>query len=132
MLNVKLNGIGNLTHVTYYLDSTTTTQLGDDIEAALNKFVTVTGNKEVGYGSSGDAIEGLITKVEEEYSGSDKLVVTVYTDGFFVDVEATGLSVKDYVTVDGFGGLAKAGSGTTNAQVVEADTDKNLYSIHVR
>lgn len=132
MSNVKLNGIGNLTHVTYYLDTTTTTQLGDDIEAVLNKFVTVTGSKEVGYGSSGDAIEGLVTKVEEEYNGSDKLVVTVYTDGFFVDVEATGLSVKDYVTVDGSGGLTKAGSGTTNAQVVEADTDKNLYSIHVR
>lgn len=131
MSRVDLNGIGQLTHVTYYLSQATATAIQDDTTKITNQVLAITGNVEVGYGTAGDRIEGFASLAEPFDTTKEKYVVSLYINGFFTDIHATGLALKDYVSCDGNGGLQKS-TEKTNAQVVELDADKETVTIHLR
>ncbi|MCI8628574.1 MAG: hypothetical protein HFE57_03530 [Firmicutes bacterium] len=128
---ISVNGIGNLTRVTLYLDDTTTEAIKNDICSIKGKAVTITDSNTVGYGTASNPIFGIVTVVEPQTMSNDKLIVGVGTNGFFTDLESTGVAVGDYLACDGSGGFAKS-TTATNAQVTALDTDTNMTTIFLR
>lgn len=131
MANVSVQGIGNLTRVTLYLDETTTEAIKDDIYSIQGKAVTITDSNTVGYGDASKPIFGIVSVVEPISMSNEKLLVGVFTNGFFTELESTGVAVGDYLACDGSGGFAKS-TTATNAQVVALDTDTNETTIFLR
>lgn len=113
-----------MTDGTFVLDTTTVEKLKGDLSAVVGKAVTITGNGEVGYGTTGKPLEGIVLKAEYADQGKTEVVVTVAWQGTFEDIPATGVVAGDQVTVDGAGGLAKLASGTGRASVIGFNTDK--------
>lgn len=109
---------------TFYLDATTSASLTtpEQMNTMVNKAVTITGNGEVGFGTTGKPVLGIVSKCEYEDNSKSKMVVTVNWDGTFEEIVATGVAAGDFVTVDGNGGLAKS-TDTTNTLIVAAETD---------
>lgn len=113
-----------MTDGTFVLDTTTVGKLKGDLSAVVGKAVTITGNGEVGYGATGNPLEGIVLKAEYADQGKTEVVVTVAWQGTFEDIPATGVVAGDQVTVDGAGGLAKLEAGTGRASVIGFNTDK--------
>ncbi len=113
-----------MTDGTFVLDTTTVGKLKGDLSAVVGKAVTITGNCEVGYGTTGKPLEGIVLKAEYTDQGKTEVVVTVAWQGTFEDIPATGVVAGDQVTVDGAGGLAKLETGTGRASVIGFNTDK--------
>ncbi len=113
-----------MTDGTFVLDTTTVGKLKGDLSAVVGKAVTITGNGEVGYGTTGKPLEGIVLKAEYTDQGKTEVVVTVAWQGTFEDIPATGVVAGDQVTVDGAGGLAKLETGTGRASVIGFNTDK--------
>lgn len=121
MSDYSVNGIGELV-VTLPLDSTTKTTIGKNYDAACGNAVALTANNTVGYGSSGDALFGIIKGVEHDGAAA------IQVKGFAVDIPSTGsLTVGGNVAVDGAGKVKTAESGT--AVVTSADTSNNVCDI---
>lgn len=81
---------------TFPLDATTATAIASDIKSIIGKAVTYTGTTtpEVGYGSSGDDVAGIVTAIEKREVGSKDYVVTVEWAQTFEDVPtASGATV---------------------------------------
>lgn len=113
-----------MTDGTFVLNTTTVGKLNGDLSAVVGKAVTITGNGEVGYGTTGKPLEGIVLKAEYADQGKTEVVVTVAWQGTFEDIPATGVVAGDQVTVDGAGGLAKLEAGTGRASVIGFNTDK--------
>jgi hydrogenase maturation factor len=97
-----------------------TFKIASDTEATEGMAVTFTGNAEVGVGTSGATVGGIIKTID----GNG--LVGVQFKGFCEDVAITATvenqpSVGDYVAVDGAGALIKS-TAPTNARVVAVDT----------
>ncbi len=105
---------------TYPLNSTTATAIKANPEQILGKAVTLTGTTEpeVGYGSNGNMLKGIVTAIEKEDNNSDRFVVTVAYKGQFEDVptSTTGKAVVGK-------GLAVNGKG----EVITSETMANAY-----
>lgn len=106
---------------TFMLDSSTKSTIAGDLTKLLGAAVTITGNKEVGFGTADKPLEGIVTTASFAEQGSEEIVVTVEWTGTFENVKASGVVAGDGVTVDGTGGLQKATSGLVRATVVSFD-----------
>lgn len=113
-----------MTDGTFVLNTTTVGKLNGDLSAVVGKAVTITGNGEVGYGTTGKPLEGIVLKAEYADQGKTEVVVTVAWQGTFEDITATGVAAGDQVTVNGSGGLAKLESGTGRASVISFSSGK--------
>lgn len=97
---------------TFKVDSDTASKVSADPQQLCGRAVAVTGDGEVGYGSSGDAILGVVETVEKESTNSNTLVVGVLWNRSFEDVPYNSApTAGDRVDVDGNGGVAKGDSG---------------------
>ena len=125
----------------------------------IGKVVAITANEEIGYGTDGDAIIGVVTKIEPVGTGAIELgfdglresgtfkvssatktalavtedcLATVEWGKTFVDVptNATAPAVGDYVSVDGAGKI-KTIATATNAVVISVDSSTKIAIIKV-
>lgn len=102
---------------TYKVAAATKTALAGKTKDIVGKVVTLTGNYEVGYGSSGDRPLGFVEQIEKENVNSDDLVVSVVWNQCREDIPCAGSETAGaYLACDGTGGLAL--SGTTSAPKV--------------
>lgn len=114
---------------TFVVDDTTKSTIQDDPKQIIGKVVTVTGNGEAGYGSSGDAPLGFVEMVEKENVNSENLVVSVVWHQVREDIPASGVTAGDWVQCDGSGGVAKS-SEPTGARALAFDTDKAVVQMY--
>lgn len=112
---VTFEGIG-ATMATFKVAANTT--------PAVGMAVTFTGNAEVGKGTSGAALAGIITHVQSNG------LVTVQVKGFIEDVAtgSTAPTVGSAVTVDGAGKVIKS-SDAAGAKAVSVDTSAKTATI---
>lgn len=116
---------------TFRLDTTTTTTIKADPKQIEGKAVTLTGNYEVGYGSDGDTIFGIVEKVENEQGRSETLCVSVLWQSTFEDIPSTGSETAGTpLVVDGNGGV-KAGTAFSGTVALGADSTKSTCTIRV-
>lgn len=116
---------------TFPLDATTATAIKDNPTQIEGKVVALVDGYTVGYGSDGDAILGVVEKVEHEQGRSEQLCVSVLWQRSFENIPFTGtVSAKDNLVVDGAGNV-KTGTAFSGAVVWGADTTKNTCTIRV-
>lgn len=137
MAEVMLNGLKD--GGTFYVDSTTKAAIGTDFDSAVNKVVTVvnSANGTVGYGKSGDFIQGVIQKVEKLDNSSDELVATVLWARTFEDIAcATSDKPGAVLVCDGSGGVKTATAGDSpvlyTTVALSVDSSSKKAAIHVR
>lgn len=97
---------------TFVVDATTKAAIENDPTEIIGKVVTITGNNQVGYGTSGDPPRGVVEMVEKEVSNSDNLVVSVVWHQMKEDIPASGVTANDWVACDGNGGVTKSSTPT--------------------
>lgn len=114
---------------TWVLDETTKTAIAADPKQIEDKVVTITGNGEAGYGSSGDNPLGFVLAVEKEMTNSDRLVVSVRFNRAQENIACTGAAAGDFLAVDGKGGFTKA-STPTSAKAYSVDGGFATAYIH--
>lgn len=103
---------GLMTAGTFKVNSATASTISADPNQICGKAVAMMDNFEVGYGSSGNPILGIVETVEKESTNSDTLVVAVKWTGTFEDIPYTSApTAGDRVDVDGNGGVAQATNG---------------------
>lgn len=99
---------------TYKVAAATKTALGNNVKDIVGKVVTLTGNYEVGYGSSGDRPLGFVEQVEKESVNSDTLVVSVVWNQSREDIPCAGSETAGaYLACDGTGGVALSGTSAS-------------------
>ena len=121
---------------TFPLDSTTSSAIEDDPKQIIGKAVTLTGTgtePEVGYGSTGNMIFGIVTSVEKEDNISDRFVVAVAWLGLFEDVDTTSdgsiAVINKGLAVNGSGAVITS-STLDNAMCLAVDGQKCIIAIH--
>ena len=116
---------------TYKVADATKTALGANVKDIVNKVVTVTGNKEVGYGSAGDEPLGFVEQVEKENVNSEELVVSVVWNQAREDIPCAGSeTVPTFVACDGKGGL-QASNSATSAKLYDVDSDNKTCTVYI-
>lgn len=122
---------------TFKVASATVTALAGKPSDLVGKVVTLTGNKEVGYGSSGDNPLGFVVQVEKETGNSDALVASVVWNEAREDIVCAGTeTVGAYLACDGTGGLALSGTSSApkassaKAYSVDATAKTCIVYIH--
>lgn len=114
-----------MTDGTFAVNSTQRDAWKDDLSKGVGTAVTITDNKEIGFGEAGKPLLGIVTKVEFADQGKEDMVATVAFTGTFEDIKATGVAAGDNVAVDGQGGLQKSET-EGKALVIAFDTDKAI------
>lgn len=98
---------------TFKVAAATKTAIAADPKQIVGKAVTLTGNYEVGYGTAGAAILGIVQTVEKESTNSDTLVVAVQWACTFENIPCVGTETAGtYLAVDGQGGVKAAGTSS--------------------
>lgn len=115
MNDFSMNGVGGAEYVTMPIDEETVKVIDYKFNDAANKAVALTGNNTVGYGADGDALFGVLKKVERD--GYATVQVKGYACGISADSTA---AINKYAAVDGSGGI-KAASGTSRGYITAAD-----------
>lgn len=115
---------------TFFLDETTKSAIENDPNSICGQVVTIVGNNEVGYGSSGDAPLGFVEMVENEKSNSERFMVSVVFNQAREDIACSGVTAGDYLACDGNGGFAKA-SGVTNARTYTVSEDGSTCAAYI-
>lgn len=115
-LTLGYNGITN--SGTFEIDETTATAIGTSYAGEINKVYAISADSTVGYGSSGDAVFGVVEKVEKYKSNSSTLVATLKLTGMAEGVLTTATTaslpvVGKTATVDGAGKLIVAATDDT-------------------
>lgn len=104
---------------TFKVAAATKTALAGKYSDIVGKVVTLTGNQEVGYGSSGDRPLGFVEQVEKYSTNDDTFVVSVVWNQARDGIDCAGSETAGaYLACNGTGGLAI--SGTTAAPVVSS------------
>lgn len=127
-------GIRN--NATFYVATATVTALAGKPSDLVGKVVTLTGDKEVGYGSSGDNPLGFVVQIEKENNGSDKFVVSVEWNVAREGITCTGAeTVGAYLACDGTGGLALSGTSsapkTSSAKAYSVDATAKTCAAYI-
>lgn len=108
---------------TFVVDNTTKETIKDDPKQIIGKVVTVTGNGEAGYGSSGDTPLGFVEMVEKEVSSSENYVVSVQWHYVKEDIDCAGSETAGkFLSCDGNGGVQES-SDMTSARAIAVDTE---------
>lgn len=119
---------------TFKVDETTKTAIEDSPTDLIDKVVTLTGNFEVGYGSSGNRPLGFVETVElEGFDNGDKtFVVSVLWNKSAEDIPCAGSETAgSYLACDGKGGLTTSSSATNAvAYGVDAENKTCVAYIH--
>lgn len=116
---------------TYKVDATTKGKIQDNPGDIIGKVVTLTGNKEVGYGSAGNEPLGFVEQVEKENTTSETLVVSVVWNQAREEIPCAGSeSVPSFMACDGNGGL-QAASSATSAKVYDVDAENNVCTVYI-
>lgn len=116
---------------TFKVAETTKTVIKDKPTDIVGKVVTMTGNKEVGYGSAGDIPLGFVEQVEKESTNSETLVVSVVWNQAREDIPCAGSeSVPTFVACDGKGGL-QATTTATSAKLYDVDTEAKTCTVYI-
>lgn len=115
MNDFSLNGVGGIECVTLPLDEDTIKAIDYKLDDAVSKAVALTSDNTVGYGADGDALFGVLKKVERD--GYATVQVKGYACGITADSTA---AINKYAAVDGSGGI-KAASGTSRGYITSAD-----------
>lgn len=98
---------------TFKVAAATKTAIAADPKQLVGKVVALTGNYEVGYGTAGSKIQGVVQTVEKESTNSDTLVVTVQWACTFENIPCSGSETAGtYLAVDGQGGVQAAGTSS--------------------
>lgn len=127
----SLEGVGGVNSITLPLASASVTAIGADYDGAVGKAVTLTGDGEVGFGTEGSTLFGVLTHVGTDNAGG--LSASVQIRGMAeVPIHATSAkqpSSGDAVLVSGDGKIVKMtapASGAlptiVKAQCVSVDT----------
>jgi len=128
---VELEGIGALRIPIKAHGSVSAIALASGAAAVENMAVTSTGNYEMGLGSAGDPLKGIIEKYEDDG------FMTVQVKGFKENVPSVSgalPSVDDFVCVNGAGLVSKVASanlGPAYAVSVDATADVNTVTIFI-
>lgn len=128
MSDFSMNGVGGVVCVTMPLDSTTKASIGKNYDNAKGKAVAITDNNTVGFGSDGDPLFGVLTKVE--YDG----YASVQVKGFFCGLvgTASATAINKYAAVDGAGGIKSAGTGVvSNGYITAFDSTSKTTDIYM-
>lgn len=126
MSEFSMNGVGGTEYVTMPLDSTTKTAIGKNYDSAKGKAVALVNNNTVGYGTYGDALFGVLTKVEHDGLAS------VQVKGFAVGLAGTdsATAINKFAAVDGKGGVKSAGTGVvSNGYITAFDSSSKSTDI---
>ncbi len=126
MSEFSMNGVGGTEYVTMPLDSTTKTAIGKNYDSAKGKAVALVDNNTVGYGTDGDALFGVLTKVEHDGLAS------VQVKGFAVGLAGTAsaTAINKFAAVDGKGGVKSAGTGVvSNGYITAFDSSSKSTDI---
>lgn len=115
---------------TFYLDTTTQDAIKATPNIISGQVVTITGNNEVGYGSSGDAALGFVVLPENYQTNSEKWVVGVQWNQAREDIACSGVTAGDYLAVDGKGGFAKS-TTPTNAKAYTVSDDNATCAAYI-
>lgn len=98
---------------TFKVDSATKTAINANPKSIVGKVVTLTGNYQVGYGSSGDIPLGFVEQVEKENTTSGELVVSVVWSQARENIACAGSETAgDYLACNGTGGLVLSGTSS--------------------
>lgn len=128
MSDFSMNGVGGVVCVTMPLDAETKAAIDKKYDDAKGKAVALTDNNTVGYGSDGDALFGVLTKVEHDGFAS------VQVKGFFCGLAGTASATEigKYAAVDGLGGVKSAASGVvSNGYITSFDSSSNATDIYM-
>lgn len=113
---ISFNGIGEL-NATFALDEATMTAIGEKIYEAVGKVVALTGDGEVGFGKSGDAVFGVLQQVESD--GFATVQVKGFAEGVSMTTTAANKpAVGASVCVDGSGNITKVGADGVGSGIV--------------
>lgn len=126
MSEFSMNGVGGTEYVTMPLDSTTKTAIGKNYDSAKGKAVALVDNNTVGYGTDGDALFGVLTKVEHDGLAS------VQVKGFAVGLAGTAsaTAINKFAAVDGKGGVKSAATGVvSNGYITAFDSSSKSTDI---
>lgn len=116
---------------TYKVAEATKTAIKGNVRDIVNKVVTVTGNKEVGYGSAGDEPLGFVEQVEKENGNSEDLVVSVVWNQAREDIPCAGSeTVPSFVACDGKGGL-QASNSATSAKLYDVNAPEKTCTVYI-
>lgn len=121
---------------TFYLDNTTKTAIATNPNSIEGKVVTITANKTVGYGSSGNIPLGFVKKVENENTNSTKWVVSVLWNVSHDGIACAGSETAgSFAVCDGNGGLTVAtGTGAptfTNTRLYDVNATDKICSAYI-
>lgn len=126
MASFSMQGVGGFNAVTMALDTTTIAAIGTDYAGTIGKAVALVGNDTVGFGTSGDAVFGVLTGVEADG------LAGVQIRGFAVNVaadETTPPKVGESLAVDGAGGVLAIVTGTSRAICTSVDATASTATI---
>ena len=109
-MELTLGYSGIVNSGTFEVDATTATAIGTALASEINKVYAITADSTVGYGNSGDAVFGVVEKVEKYAPNSDVLVATLKLTGMAEGVITTSTTaslpvIGKIATVDGAGAL---------------------------
>lgn len=128
MSDVSMKGVGGVVCVTMPLDSTTKAAIGTNYDGAKGKAVAITDNNTVGFGSDGDPLFGVLTKVEHD--GCASVQVKGFSCGLAGTASAT--AINKYAAVDGAGGVKSAGTGVvSNGYITSFDSTSKATDIYM-
>lgn len=114
---------------TLVVDNATYTAIKNDPTQIVNKVVTLTGNGEAGYGSSGANPLGFVETVEKEMTNSDRLVVAVVFNQARENITcASGATAGNFLACDGTGGLTKS---TTPTSAKAYSVDEGFATVYI-
>lgn len=113
---------------TFVVDSTTASTIADNPTQIIGKVVTITGNRQAGYGSSNDVPLGFVEMIEKEANNSENYVISVVWHQTREDIPASGVTAGDWVACDGSGGVIKS-SDATGCKAIAFETDKAIVKI---
>lgn len=96
------------------------------VAAVEGKAVTVTGNGEMGFGSAGDPLRGIVEKYEDDG------YMTVQVKGFKEGIPGVSVTANDFLCVDGNGAVSKVASGNAGpAYAVSVDSTDNTVVVFI-
>lgn len=122
---------------TYTVSAATKTALAGKPSDIVGKVVTLTGNFEVGYGSSGDNPIGFVEQVEKYSTNDDTLTVSVVWNQGREGIPCAGSETAgSYLACDGTGGLTLSGTSAapkaSNAIAHAVDATGKTCAVYIR
>lgn len=129
MYELSFNGLRN--SGTFYVAGATKSAIQSDPKQIIGKVVTITGNKEVGYGSADDEPFGVVEQVEYVSTNNDDYIVAVAWGQTFEDIKCAGTeNAGEFLACDGTGGV-KTSVEHTNCVALDVDQSATVCAIKI-